>query len=63
MSYENFIHHRDANAMTKAQAKHDAAMPLHDCAIDGHRWKRLPGEAKDGTKARRCRVCGEQELE
>jgi hypothetical protein len=44
-------------SMSKAQAAHDAQMPPEDGPCE-HKWRRGPGEAKDGTKFARCVKCG-----
>ena len=48
-------------AFDRAQAAYEAREPEEDwdCEEDGHDWKRLAGEAKDGTKFAKCRKCGE----
>lgn len=50
-------------AFDRAQARYDAMEPEEDwdCEEDGHDWKRLPGEAKDGTRFVKCRKCGKVE--
>ena len=60
MSYENFLFHQQNRAMAKAQAAHDNQEPEEnwDCEEQGHQWRRLLGEAKDGTAFARCRKCG-----
>ena len=62
MSYESFINH-DAEfklRMDKAQRAHDNKLPPEDvtCEEVGHKWKRVPGEAKDGTQFAKCARCG-----
>ena len=46
-------------AFSPAQAAYDHQMPPedHDCKEDGHEWRWLPGEAKDGTRFMRCIKC------
>ena len=48
------------DAFHRAQRNYDAQMPeeFWDCEEQGHRWKRLPGESKDGTCFARCIKCG-----
>ena len=57
-----WIEHKEAfnQSMARAQAAYDAQGPPeeHDCAEDGHKWIRMPGEAKDGTRFARCVKCG-----
>ena len=61
MNYENFLTCQQNRAMAKAQARYDAQEPEEDwdCEDDGHDWKRLPSEAKDGSRFMKCRKCGE----
>jgi hypothetical protein len=58
----NWINHDSARqrSMDRAQRAYDAQMPPedHNCEEDGHDWRRLPGEAKDGTRFTKCRKCG-----
>lgn len=44
----------------RAQKNYDAQMPeeVWDCKEQGHRWKRMPGQAADGTKLAKCIKCG-----
>lgn len=64
MSYENFIHHRDQQAMARGQAQRDAAMPTEehlcgencpDCAGSGFQ----PGGQ---VECLRCRGDGKLKL-
>ena len=60
MSYENFLFHQQNRAMAKPQAAHDNQEPEEnwDCEEQGHQWKRLRGQASDGTTFSKCRGCG-----